>query len=190
MKMILASMVAAWLVFAAGVTSAPAASGPPAVGQDMPQVTLPAPKDPAGRAYLGLAGPGKFSIGQIKARVVIIEIYSMYCPYCQREAPHVNRLYRMIQSDPRLRGKIKLIGIGAGNSPFEIEVFRKKYRVPFPLVPDEKFVVHRLWGKTRTPYFFGVLLQPGRAPRVIYAKLSSLGDLRTLLDRLARAAGL
>ncbi len=190
MKMTLAPLVAAWLVLAVGGTSAPAASRPPVAGQDLPPVTLPAPTDAAGRAYLGLSGPGKFTIGQIKARVVIVEIYSMYCPYCQHEAPNVNRLYRLIQSDPRLKGKIKMIGIGAGNSPFEIEVYRKKYRVPFPLFPDEKFNVHHRWGRTRTPYFIGALLKSGRRPRVIYDRLGTLGDLRALLDRVARAAGL
>ncbi|MBU0516950.1 MAG: TlpA family protein disulfide reductase [Proteobacteria bacterium] len=172
------------------VGSVQAKTKPPAVGQAWPEVTLTAPRDAAQRAYLGLGSVKKFKIHQVKARVVVIEVYSMYCPYCQREAPNINRLYRLIESDPSLKGKIKLIGIAAGNSVFEVAVFRKKFQVPFPLLPDLKFAAHRPLGKPRTPYFFGVLIGPGAKARVIYSKLGALGDVKSFLAGLRRAAGL
>jgi hypothetical protein len=39
---------------------------------------LPIPKDPAEKAYLGLSGDGFFKVTQIKAEVVVIEIFSLY----------------------------------------------------------------------------------------------------------------
>jgi len=78
---------------------------PPQEGGVLPDIRLPAPKDQAQRNYLGLSGDGPFTIPQIKARAVIIEIFSMYCPYCQREAPEVNRLYSMIENNPTLKDK-------------------------------------------------------------------------------------
>lgn len=54
------------------------AKAPPQKGDVMPSITLPAPEDPAQRHYLGLEKAGPFKIPQIKADIVIIEIFSMY----------------------------------------------------------------------------------------------------------------
>jgi hypothetical protein len=35
---------------------------------------------------------------------------------CQKDAPHVNNLFKRIENDPALKGKIKLLGVGAGNA--------------------------------------------------------------------------
>ena len=55
-----------------------AATEPPPEGGVLPQFELSVPEDAQARAYLGLPGSGKFAIPQIKARLVIIEIFSMY----------------------------------------------------------------------------------------------------------------
>jgi hypothetical protein len=55
-----------------------AATDPPPEGGVLPQFELAAPEDAQARGYLGLSGTGKFSVPQIKARLVIIEIFSMY----------------------------------------------------------------------------------------------------------------
>jgi hypothetical protein len=51
---------------------------PPAEGSVLPAITLPAPKDAAHQAYLGLTGKKAFTIEDIPAEVVIIEIMNMY----------------------------------------------------------------------------------------------------------------
>jgi hypothetical protein len=63
------------LIFHAGLM---AATSPPQEGGVLPEIDLPVPKDLAHRDYLGLAGDDPFQIPQIKAEVVIIEIFSMY----------------------------------------------------------------------------------------------------------------
>jgi thiol-disulfide isomerase/thioredoxin len=128
-----AGIVACFICFAAFSVQAAA---PPVVGGSLPDFKLPAPKNSADKNYLGVSGTffsGPFTIPQIKARVVIVQVFSMYCPYCQKDAPHVNSLYNRIENDPALKGKIKLLGIGAGNSDYEVGVFKNKYNVPFPL---------------------------------------------------------
>ncbi|HYA14026.1 MAG TPA: hypothetical protein VEF33_06770 [Syntrophales bacterium] len=104
-----------------------AADNTPAVGGTLPDIKLSIPKDSAGKSYLNLGffGFGSFKIPEIKARLVIVEIFSMYCPYCQREAPNVNQLYAKIEQNPNLKDKIKIIGIGAGNTSYEIDTFKK-----------------------------------------------------------------
>ena len=63
------------IIIAAG---AAAASQPPEEGGVLPEIVLPVPKSVEHQIYLGLAGSGKFEIPEIKAEVVIIEIFSMY----------------------------------------------------------------------------------------------------------------
>ena len=55
-----------------------AASQPPPEGGVLPYIELPVPKNPYYRQYLGLVQKSVFSIPEIKAEVVIIEIFSMY----------------------------------------------------------------------------------------------------------------
>ena len=54
------------------------ASKPPATGETLPSFELDVPKKDEFRSYLGLDGSGQFAIPQIKAEVVIIEIFNMY----------------------------------------------------------------------------------------------------------------
>ena len=166
------------------------AAGPPPVGGTLPDFTLPQPASGAERDYLGLSSGGNFKVPDIRAKVVLIEIFSMYCPFCQKDAPNVNKLYEAIETSPTLKGKIKLIGIGAGNSAYEMEVFRKRYNVSFPLFPDADFTLHKRLGETRTPYFIAVRINEDKSHKVIYSKLGSFGDVAPFLDNLLKLAGL
>jgi thiol-disulfide isomerase/thioredoxin len=167
-----------------------AASKPPAEGGPLPVIKLPIPKSPEEKSYLGLTGEGSFTIPKIKARVVIIEIFSMYCPYCQKEAPAVNELYSAIENNPALKGKIKIIGIGAGNTPMEVDVFRKKFQIAFPLFPDVDYSIHKVCGEVRTPYFIGVKINDNGTHEVIYSKLGSIEDTNKFLELIIKLSGL
>jgi len=170
--------------------AAVATSSPPAVGGVLPDLNLPAPRDSAEKKYLGLSGRDPFKIPQIKATVVVIEIFSMYCPYCQAEAPSVNSLYARIENDPALKGKVKLIGIGVGNSQFEVDLFKKKYAIPFPLFADGDFAIHAMFGEVRTPYFIAAKINPDGTHRVIYSKLGRMEGVEQFLNSLTKLAGL
>lgn len=135
---------------------------------------LKSPPNDTHRQYLGLDPDKPFSLSQIKAKVLIIEIFSMYCPICQREAPDVNALYNLIQADPALKNKIKLIGIGVGNSDFEVDVFKEKYKVEFPLFSDPDFSIHKKTGTVRTPHFFGLLLKENSDITVFYSRTGEM----------------
>ena len=55
-----------------------AATQPPPVGGRLPEIVLPAPDQPEHLAYLGIKGKPNFTIPEIDARIVIVEIFSMY----------------------------------------------------------------------------------------------------------------
>jgi peroxiredoxin len=162
---------------------------PPQVGGVFPEIELLKPINSAELKYLGLSGSGIFKIQQVKADVVIIEIFSMYCPYCQGEAPNINNLFTLIEKNPALKNKIKIIGIGINNSLFETDIFKNKYKIAFPLIPDGDFKLHKIIGEVRTPYFIVVKLKGGKT-EVIYSKLGALGDNKAFLEKIIKSAGL
>ncbi len=166
------------------------AGEPPAEGGPLPVIKLPIPNSPEEKIYLGLKGEGSFTIPQIKAKVIIIEIFSMYCPYCQKEAPTVNELYNAVENNPDLKGKIKIIGIGAGNTPMEVDVFRKKYQIAFPLFSDVDYSIHKICGEVRTPYFIAVRINDNGTHEVIYSKLGGLQDVNQFLEFIIKLSGI
>ena len=169
------------LMFHFGLVSA---TDPPKKGGVLPEIDLPIPKDAAHRAYLGLSGEGQFKIPQIKAKAVIIEIFSMYCPHCQKEAPHVNELYRAIEERADLKEKIKIIGIGIANSSYEVNVFREKYAVPFPLFPDKEMSITKMLGVMSTPTFIGVRMKKDGTHQDFYFKSGPLGDIGQFITKM------
>jgi peroxiredoxin len=190
MKKNLMFLAAMTLLFSMLVFPALAANKPPEKGEVLPVMNLPTPKNPDERSYLGLSGSGLFKIPQIKAKVVIIEIFSMYCPYCQKDAPGVNELYRLIENNPDIKSKIKLIGIGAGNSPYEVEVFKKTYNVPFPLFPDKDFTIHKACGEVRTPYFMVVKINEDGTHQIVHNQLGGYPGAEPFLELVLKASGL
>ena len=104
-------------------------------------------------AYLGLAsGTSSFRFSDVKAEYLLINVYSLYCGPCQRDAPAFNEMYEEITA-MGLAGRIKFIGLAAGNTVREMESWRKRYDVRFPLIPDEDYELHSLLDNVGTPFF-------------------------------------
>ena len=162
----------------------------PAIGESLPSFKLPIPEDAGAQRYLGLSGTGEFTISQIQAKVVIIQIFSMYCPVCQKEASRVNKLHSMIQKRKDLKNKIRMIGIGTGNTPFEVSFFQKKYEVDFPLFSDEDLSIHKILGELRTPYFIGVKINRDGSNEVFYSRLGQFRDVDGFLKRIIELSGI
>jgi peroxiredoxin len=173
-----------WIFFASPTQSAEAPSSSSLKTWQVPSFELTKPEIKGEKEYLGLSGQGKFTLSNVQTRILIIESFSMYCPHCQKEAPNVNALFAAIEADAGLRNKVKLIGIGAGNTPFEVDFFKKKYKVPFPLFSDEDLHLTRLLGVTATPTFIGVEIRGDGSVRGFYAESGSLGDVHTFLKRM------
>jgi thiol-disulfide isomerase/thioredoxin len=189
MKKLIALAVIFFLVMSAYI--AMCAGALPQPGGQLPDMQITVPPEQADKSYLGLSGSGStFRAPEIKGRVVIVEILSMYCPFCQKEAPAVNELYGAIEKDPKLNGKIKIVGIGAGNTAYEVELFRKKYGIPFPITPDPDYSIHKQFGEVRTPYFIAVKINYNGSHEVIYSKLGSFGEVDQFLDTLRKASEL
>ncbi|CAB1055621.1 hypothetical protein D1BOALGB6SA_354 [Olavius sp. associated proteobacterium Delta 1] len=71
-------LLAAAMCFLFSPGPAAAVSQPPAVGGKLPEISLAAPQNAELQLYLGVSGKQTFAIPEIKAEIVLIEIFSMY----------------------------------------------------------------------------------------------------------------
>jgi peroxiredoxin len=155
--------------------------------QAVAAVEFSAPTEEPARNYLGVSGAGKFRLTDVKAEILIVEAFSMYCPYCQSEAPNVNRLHVLIQADAKLKDRIKLIGVGLGNTAFEVAHFAKKFNVPFPLVPDPDFSLEKCADASiRTPTFVILGNKGGAGGKPIKVHVGKIGDAEEFLKSIAQ----
>jgi len=117
-----------------------------------PDLKFSQPLSKEEQRYLGISQKKAFSFREIKGDLILVELISTYCINCQKQAPVFTELYSLIEKDPALKGKVKMIGIAAGNNSEEAEVFRKVYQIPYPIFSDPKFNTHTVLGGPRTPF--------------------------------------
>lgn len=172
----------------AGHMSESTHSAPLAVGQFFPDVVLDGAAEP--RALdLGIgASNTPFKLDKLKTPVLVVEIFSMYCPYCQAEAPVTLELVDLIK-ERGLAGQIKLFGVGAGNTQYEVDVFREKYGIPFPLFPDPDYSIHKACGEVGTPFFY-VLAREREGYKVRLVQEGQMPGAKRFLGAILKATDL
>jgi thiol-disulfide isomerase/thioredoxin len=159
-------------------------------GAALAGIQLPSPENNAEKEYLGVSGRGTFSLSQVKAQLLIIELFSMYCPHCQREAPVVNELHALIEKDASSKKDVKLVGIGIGNTPFEVDVFRKKFNVLFPLFADDDFQLEKIsTDQFRTPTFIVAEIGPGSSLKILDVHVGPIKNVEEFLTRVKKSSG-
>ena len=104
------------------------------------------------RTYLGISRKTSFSIKDISGSLLIIELFSTYCTSCPKNIPTLNAIYSNIENDPKLKGKVKVIGIAVGNNQNEVKGYTKEYKVLYPILTDLNFTAHKALGNPRVPY--------------------------------------
>ena len=155
----------------------------------LPDLVLTTPDNLHYKEYLGLTGEtgSSFAIKDIKADILLIELFSMYCPYCQKEAPSVNELFEKMQEMGKNGPVVKIIGLGASNSQFEVEHFRDTYNISFPLFPDQDLSMYKSLSGAGTPTFIGCRLKKNERPAIVLRKsggfFSSTEFLQELIEK-------
>lgn len=156
----------------------------------LPILELPVPESETERSYLGLGGTGTFSLEQIKAPLLLIEVFSFYCPHCHNLAPRVNEVYQAIEARPDLKGRIKMIGIGIGNSAYEVKLFKEKFKALFPCFPDQDMKKSFLLWIPGTPTFIGAKRDEKGSFQRVFFKPGTFPDATQFLADFLKAAGL
>jgi thiol-disulfide isomerase/thioredoxin len=120
-------------------------------GDALSDISLLCPFSHEDKQYLGFSNRKTYSLSCIRTDFVLINCFSIYCPVCQSHAEKFNRLYKLIHEDAYIKNNLKIIGIGFGNNKREVDYFRKYYNIPYPLIPDPEYKIHRVFKETRTP---------------------------------------
>jgi hypothetical protein len=115
---------------------------------------------PEQRAYLGLGAAGPFTIGAVRGDLVVVEIFNASCYGCIMMAPVMDEVWRKVEARGDLKGRVRFVGIGVGNTFEQVRDFHARYDTPFPMLADPEFAVFDALGTLEgTPYL--MLLRRG-----------------------------
>ncbi len=142
--------------------------------------TLPAPDSAQAQNYLGIEATEPFTVCDIKASLVVIEFMSALCPVCHTNAPIVNNLYKAIQADSRL-ADVKVVAIATGSKKAAVEAYKKKFKVPFPVLLDENLAISASMKGVPTPTTMIVSTENGK---VLFSHSGVIEDPDQFLKRL------
>ena len=160
-----------------------------AQGDHFPTLTFENVLNNEERAYLGLGDRTTFSMQDLDPELLVVEFLNKYCYHCQQQAPILNRVYEAVEADSTLRGRVKMVGVGVGNTRFQLEKFREEKGNPFPLVSDFTFEAYEAVGSPKTP--FTVLLRRDEEGKrvvasahrgVIYSDEGFVEEIRAILQ--------
>lgn len=182
-------MAVALLILLLGLAlAAPALAAKPKVGDVLADPTAKVELKPADAAALGLpAGVSSIRLSQIKAEVILVKVYSLYCPRCQSEAPKVNRVFERLKASPKAK-HLAFVALAAGDTPFEVEFFRKKFQAPMPMMPDTDYVLHKALHSVGAPSYFVLRPLPGgKGLKVLYFHEGAFEDENAFFQDVLRA---
>jgi peroxiredoxin len=124
----------------------------PQKGDPFPRVSFHNNLTAEENKYLGIGGKKIFFLDEIKTQLILIEYINTHCMHCISSIPILNETYQTIEQDANLKGKIKMIAIGVGNTSMEVEAFKKNYGIPHPILTDTEFKAHKAVGEPRVPF--------------------------------------
>lgn len=171
------------MVFVLGVQLAPALSASiPSSGSLLPEFTLEVPASAKDRAYLGIGAAKTFSIDQMDCDLALIEIVGVYCPQCHIQMPLYNKLFYRIKKNTDLYSRVKMVAVVVGATPMENSYFKEKHRIPYPVIKDAQFEIHKLLGEPRTPFIMIV----SKDKKILFAHRGIIKDMDKFLIKIKR----
>jgi thioredoxin-related protein len=150
----------------------------------LPNFYLSSPASSDELHYLGLTKAAPFSLSQISSKLILVEILSVVCHYCQKQTPAMNRIYQYIQENQKITHHVKMLGIVAVGDQKAVEAFKSAYRVKFPLIPDPKM---EIFGKLQNPSI-PLLLLVNRQGDILLTHSGYLNDVDDFFKKMKKIA--
>ena len=149
-----------------------------AEGATLPGFKMEMTLNPEMLQYLGLEAGPDFTLSQIRSKLVVIEVFSALCQECHKNAPRVNKLYSIISNDSDLQADVKMLGIAVGNDTRLVDVYKKTYKVKFPIVADPKDDINKQLGNVATPS----IIVADNTGTVLFIHEGVIDDMDMILD--------
>jgi hypothetical protein len=138
------------------------------------------------RAYLGVAGEGGFTLADVRADLLVVEFFNASCYACAMMAPVMVEAWKKVEGREDLRGRVRFLGIGVGNSGAQVKTFHDQYATPFPAVPDAFFEAFDAVGSAEgTPYI--ILLRRDGAAVEARGQVGAIRDVNRVVGEIAAA---
>ena len=167
-----------------GSHNAPVPTGP-VEGDLFPQCRLAVLQAKKDVSYLELSpGSSYFSLSDIGGEYVLVAVYNEMCMLCLVELPHINRLFELADADGTLKGRIKMLGLGAGSTKRSVARFRKEKGYGLPLFADEKWTVFGRLGKPTLPVIYLLKKHGDKGLRIMWRHGGAMGKPEDFLAHL------
>jgi hypothetical protein len=150
-------------------------------------VPLAGSLSPADREYLGIAGPRAFAIGELRHDVVVVELFNASCYACALMAPVMIEAWRRIQTRDDLRGRVRFLGVGVGNTAEQVREFHDRYDTPFPAVADPDFASFDALGATGGSPYLLLLRRTADGALEARGQVGYLPDAGRVVDQIVEA---
>jgi len=159
--------------------------------EQLPPVTLTIPQNPDYRSYLGLTNLSgeSFQLTDIDADVLLIQFFSMYCPFCQEEAALINELFETIVNFSSEDFSVKMIGIGTNNSEFEVSHYRSTFDIQFPVFSDLDMQSYNTLGGKGTPSFIACRKTDDSECAIILRQSGGFNTVNEFFNQLLQKSG-
>jgi peroxiredoxin len=102
-------------------------------------------------------GMETFALEDIKSPALVLLVYDLYCPACQKSARNMKYMAEKIND---AFPAIPTLGVGSGDTPFEAKAFKSKFKLPFPCISDREKSVAEHYEVKKTPSVI-VLMRKG-----------------------------
>lgn len=116
------------------------------------------------------------------ADVVVLSFFDMYCPHCQKNAKYINELAALSGSQG-LGSQINFYAIGWNNTPMEVEMYRKRYKVTYPVISDRDRSISSRFGKFSPPLVIALKKQGGQW-KEFYRVVDTRGKTSEILSNI------
>ncbi len=154
----------------------------PREGDTLPPLSLVAPALEKDKQYLGLNSPGVFNIQDVDHDVLLLELVGVYCPYCHKQAPLFNSLFKRF-SRARLGDRIKMLAVASGATEPEVAQLRKHSDYAYPVLRDEDFSLHKALGEPKTPFTLVI----DKKGTILFAKMGVIESIDELYELMRSA---
>jgi len=146
-------------------------------GDRLPRILFPNSLTTEENKYLGIGKKKSFSFDDIKARLILIDYINTNCPNCIKSIPTFVEICQMIEHDPVLKTRVKILAIAAGDTATEVKAFKDGYGVPYPILSDKDYKAHDAVGAPRVPFLIVARKDPQGKWIVVDSKVGLMGSM-------------